>query len=71
MTHNHVFQPTSLAFGLIQALVRTGEFRMTMTLSLRKFALTAHVTASVGLLGSIAAFLASSHSTPLLVCWCC
>ncbi len=33
---------------------------MTMTLSLRKFALTAHVTASVGLLGSIAAFLALS-----------
>ena len=31
---------------------------MTMTPSLRKFALTAHVTSSVGLLGSIAAFLA-------------
>jgi hypothetical protein len=31
---------------------------MTMTLGLRKFALTAHVTFSVGLLGSIAAFLA-------------
>src|SRR5260221_9372833 len=30
----------------------------TMTSSLRKFALTAHVTSSVGLLGSIAAFLA-------------
>src|SRR5881296_294403 len=30
---------------------------MTMTPSLRKFALTAHVTSSVGLLGSIAAFL--------------
>ncbi|MGH7158442.1 MAG: hypothetical protein ACREGD_05270 [Candidatus Saccharimonadales bacterium] len=30
---------------------------MTMTRSLRKFALTAHVTSSVGLLGSIAAFL--------------
>ena len=33
---------------------------MTMTPSLRKFALTAHVTSSVGLLGSIAAFLALS-----------
>jgi hypothetical protein len=31
---------------------------MTMTPNLRKFALTAHVTSSVGLLGSIAAFLA-------------
>jgi hypothetical protein len=31
---------------------------MTMTFGLRKFALTAHVTSSVGLLGSIAAFLA-------------
>src|SRR6202171_2858363 len=31
---------------------------MTMTSGLRKLALTAHVTASVGLLGSIAAFLA-------------
>jgi hypothetical protein len=31
---------------------------MTMTSGLRKFALTAHVTSSVGLLGSIAAFLA-------------
>ena len=31
---------------------------ITMTPSLRKFALTAHVTSSVGLLGSIAAFLA-------------
>jgi hypothetical protein len=31
---------------------------MTMTTGLRKFALTAHVTSSVGLLGSIAAFLA-------------
>ena len=31
---------------------------MTMTHGLRKFALTAHVTFSVGLLGSIAAFLA-------------
>jgi hypothetical protein len=31
---------------------------MTMTPSLRKFALTAHVTSSVSLLGSIAAFLA-------------
>jgi hypothetical protein len=31
---------------------------MTMTPSLRKFALTAHVTSSVGLLGSIAAFVA-------------
>src|SRR5438046_9507697 len=31
---------------------------MTMTPSLRKFALTAHVTSSVGLLGSITAFLA-------------
>ena len=30
----------------------------TMTPSLRKFALTAHITSSVGLLGSIAAFLA-------------
>ena len=30
---------------------------MTMTPNLRKFALTAHVTSSVGLLGSIAAFL--------------
>jgi hypothetical protein len=29
-----------------------------MTSGLRKFALTAHVTSSVGLLGSIAAFLA-------------
>ena len=33
---------------------------MTMTPNLRKFALTAHVTSSVGLLGSIAAFLALS-----------
>ncbi|MEO7393030.1 MAG: hypothetical protein ABIU58_12700 [Ramlibacter sp.] len=33
---------------------------MTMTPSLTKFALTAHVTASVGLLGSIAAFLGLS-----------
>jgi hypothetical protein len=31
---------------------------MTMTIGVRKFALTAHVTSSVGLLGSIAAFLA-------------
>jgi hypothetical protein len=31
---------------------------MTMTIGMRKFALTAHVTSSVGLLGSIAAFLA-------------
>ena len=31
---------------------------MTMTSSLRKFALTTHITSSVGLLGSIAAFLA-------------
>jgi hypothetical protein len=31
---------------------------MTMTSGLRKFSLTAHVTSSVGLLGSIAAFLA-------------
>jgi hypothetical protein len=31
---------------------------MTMTSGLRKFALTAHVTSSVGMLGSIAAFLA-------------
>ncbi len=31
---------------------------MTMTVGLRKFALTAHVTSSVSLLGSIAAFLA-------------
>src|SRR5712664_2246197 len=31
---------------------------MTMTLGLRKLALTAHVTFSVGMLGSIAAFLA-------------
>jgi hypothetical protein len=31
---------------------------MTMTPSLRKFALTAHVTSSVGLLGAIAGFLA-------------
>jgi hypothetical protein len=31
---------------------------MTMTTGVRKFALTAHVTSSVGLLGSIAAFLA-------------
>jgi len=31
---------------------------MTMTSGLRKFALTAHVTSAVGLLGSIAAFLA-------------
>ena len=31
---------------------------MTMTSGLRKFALTVHVTSSVGLLGSIAAFLA-------------
>jgi hypothetical protein len=31
---------------------------ITMTPSLRKFALTAHITSSVGLLGSIAAFLA-------------
>src|SRR6266498_3851029 len=31
---------------------------ITMTPGLRKFALTAHVTSSVGLLGSIAAFLA-------------
>jgi len=30
---------------------------MTMTIRLRKLALTAHVTSSVGLLGSIAAFL--------------
>ena len=30
---------------------------MTMTPTLRKFALTAHVTASVGWLGSVAAFL--------------
>ena len=29
-----------------------------MTIGVRKFALTAHVTSSVGLLGSIAAFLA-------------
>ncbi|MEO5765414.1 MAG: hypothetical protein ABIR52_08925 [Casimicrobiaceae bacterium] len=33
---------------------------MTMTPHLRKFALTAHITSSVGLLGSIAAFLALS-----------
>ena len=33
---------------------------MTMTSNLRKFTLTAHVTSSVGLLGSIAAFLALS-----------
>jgi hypothetical protein len=33
---------------------------MTMTSSLRKLALTAHITSSVGLLGSIAAFLALS-----------
>jgi len=33
---------------------------MTMTPNLRKLALTAHVTSSVGLLGSIAAFLALS-----------
>jgi hypothetical protein len=31
---------------------------MTMTPRLRKLALTAHITSSVGLLGSIAAFLA-------------
>src|SRR5712691_3948233 len=31
---------------------------ITMTPSLRKFTLTAHITSSVGLLGSIAAFLA-------------
>jgi predicted small integral membrane protein len=31
---------------------------MTMTSGFRKFALTAHVTLSIGLLGSIAAFLA-------------
>ena len=31
---------------------------ITLTPSLRKFALTAHVTSSVGVLGSIAAFLA-------------
>jgi hypothetical protein len=31
---------------------------MTMTIGVYKFALTAHVTSSVGLLGSIAAFLA-------------
>ena len=31
---------------------------MTMTIGIRKFALTVHVTSSVGLLGSIAAFLA-------------
>src|SRR3981189_3404401 len=31
---------------------------MIMTIGVRKFALTAHVTSSVGLLGSIAAFLA-------------
>jgi hypothetical protein len=31
---------------------------MTMTYGLRKFALTAHVILSLGLLGSIAAFLA-------------
>lgn len=31
---------------------------MTMTIGVRKFALTVHVTSSVGLLGSIAAFLA-------------
>src|SRR5712691_12989746 len=36
----------------------SGPPTMTMTPSLRKFALTAHVTSSVGLLGSIAAFLA-------------
>ena len=31
---------------------------MTMTASLRKFALTAHVTCSVGWLGAVAGFLA-------------
>lgn len=35
---------------------------MTMTPSLRKFGLTAHVTCSVGLLGAIAAFLALAVS---------
>ena len=34
----------------------------TMTPSLRKFALTTHVTSSVGLLGSIAAFLALTNA---------
>src|SRR5216684_2530240 len=36
----------------------SGPPTMTMAPSLRKFTLTAHVTSSVGLLGSIAAFLA-------------
>src|SRR5207247_2097795 len=36
----------------------SGPPAMTMTPSLRKFTLTAHVVSSVGLLGSIAAFLA-------------
>src|ERR1700704_3766263 len=35
---------------------------MIMTIGVRKFALTAHVTSSVGLLGSIAAFLALAIS---------
>ena len=40
---------------------------MTMTPNLRKFALTAHVTSSVGLLGSIAAFLALAGAKNLLM----
>ena len=45
---------------------------MIMTPSIRKLALTAHVSASVGLLGSIAAFLAlavagmNSHDTQII-----
>jgi hypothetical protein len=35
---------------------------MTMTPRLRKFALTAHVTSSVGFLGAVVVFLASPSS---------
>jgi hypothetical protein len=47
-------------FGAATALVTPapGQLIMMMTPALRKFALTAHVTSSVGWLGSVAAFLA-------------
>jgi hypothetical protein len=46
------------AVDLLAELNQTSRIMTTMTPRVSKFALTAHVTSSVGWLGSVAAFLA-------------
>jgi hypothetical protein len=57
MPHQRLVSPRARVQNALEHTIRERASAMTMTPGIRKFALTAHVSCSVGLLGSIAAFL--------------